>query len=81
VGGKLGRHPKLAAELPGLYDEDEVVFIVSAYISFYKEHAKAGQRFGSVINFNGEPINGENLYKVSCMSCHGDKGQGGGTIT
>ncbi|MFH0728294.1 MAG: 4Fe-4S dicluster domain-containing protein [Pseudomonadota bacterium] len=79
VGGKLGRHPKLAAELPGFYDEDEAVSIVSAYISFYKEHAKAGQRFGSVINFNGDPINGENLYKVRCMSCHGDKGQGGGS--
>ena len=53
VGGKLGRHPQLAAELPGLYDEDEVVSIVSTYISFYKEHAKAGQRFASVIDQYG----------------------------
>jgi mono/diheme cytochrome c family protein len=27
--------------------------------------------------FNGNAVQGETLYKVRCMSCHGDKGQGG----
>jgi mono/diheme cytochrome c family protein len=27
--------------------------------------------------FNGNAVQGETLYKVRCMSCHGDQGQGG----
>lgn len=50
VGGKLGRHPQLATELPGIYTEDEVVSIVSACISFYKTHGGNGRRFGALLN-------------------------------
>lgn len=49
VGGKLGRRPRLASELPGLYHEDDAVSMVSACIAFYKKHGKKGQRFGSII--------------------------------
>jgi mono/diheme cytochrome c family protein len=34
------------------------------------------EAFG-VGRFDGDPKHGENLYKVRCMSCHGDSGQGG----
>jgi dissimilatory sulfite reductase (desulfoviridin) alpha/beta subunit len=53
VGGKLGRKPQLAMELPGLYKEDQVVSLVDACIALYKKHAKNGERFGSIINRSG----------------------------
>lgn len=35
IGGKLGRHPQLAKELPGIYSKDEVIGIVKSCIAFY----------------------------------------------
>jgi len=48
LGGKLGRHPQLAKELPGIYSEDEVVDIVKKCIIFYKSNSKQGERFAEV---------------------------------
>lgn len=49
VGGKLGRHPRLAQELKGIYTEDEVVEIVKRSVRFYKKHSIAGKRFAEVL--------------------------------
>lgn len=49
VGGKLGRHPQLARELPGLYPADRVLAIVRACIDIYKTHSRGGQRFGEIL--------------------------------
>jgi dissimilatory sulfite reductase (desulfoviridin) alpha/beta subunit len=48
LGGKLGRHPQLAEELPGLYSEDEVVKILQKCLDFYKKHSKHGERFAAI---------------------------------
>jgi dissimilatory sulfite reductase (desulfoviridin) alpha/beta subunit len=48
LGGKLGRHPQLAEELPGLYSEDEVVDILQEGLDFYKKHSKHGERFAAI---------------------------------
>lgn len=48
VGGKLGRHPRLAQELPGLYSEDDVVDILQRCIDFYKKESKKGKRFAEI---------------------------------
>jgi len=48
IGGKLGRHPQLARELPGIYSEDEVLEIVSDCISFYKKNSTHGERFADI---------------------------------
>ena len=48
LGGKLGRHPQLARELPGLYTEDKVLEIVATCISFYKKHSIKGERFAEI---------------------------------
>jgi anaerobic sulfite reductase subunit C len=45
LGGKLGRHPRLARELPGIFSEAEVLQIVKECITFYKQHSKRGERF------------------------------------
>jgi len=48
IGGKLGRHPRLARELPGIYSEDDVLAIVKDCIDFYKQNSTHGQRFAEI---------------------------------
>jgi dissimilatory sulfite reductase (desulfoviridin) alpha/beta subunit len=50
LGGKLGRHPKLAVELEGIYSEDEVLSIVKNCIAYYKKHSKHGERFAEIFD-------------------------------
>jgi anaerobic sulfite reductase subunit C len=50
LGGKLGRHPRLAAELPGIYDECRVMEIVRDCLRFYKANSKHGERFGQILS-------------------------------
>lgn len=49
LGGKLGRHPQLAKELPGVYTKDQVRQIVKDCIRFYKERSKGGKRFAQIL--------------------------------
>lgn len=49
LGGKLGRHPQLAKELPGIYDEDTAAKIVKDCLRFYKDTSKNGERFGQIL--------------------------------
>jgi len=49
LGGKLGRHPQLARELPGIYDENQIVEIVQECLRFYKKNSKRGERFGQIL--------------------------------
>ncbi|MBW2011077.1 MAG: 4Fe-4S binding protein [Deltaproteobacteria bacterium] len=49
LGGKLGRHPRLARALPGIFNEDEVVEIVNACLDFYKQHSRKGKRFAEIL--------------------------------
>ncbi|MDY6830806.1 MAG: 4Fe-4S dicluster domain-containing protein [Thermodesulfobacteriota bacterium] len=48
LGGKLGRHPKLARPLDGIFSEDQVIDIVSRCIAFYKANSKKGARFADI---------------------------------
>jgi len=48
LGGKLGRHPQLAKELPGIFSEDEVIGIIKSCIAFYKKNSKHGERFSEI---------------------------------
>jgi len=50
LGGKLGRHPRLARELGCLLNDDEVVEIVKACISLYKKKSVAGKRFAEIFD-------------------------------
>ncbi len=50
LGGKLGRHPRLAFELPGIYTDAQVLGIVSDCIALYKEKSRHGERFGEVLS-------------------------------
>ncbi len=48
LGGKLGRHPRLATELTGVFTEEEVHAIVKRCVRFYKENSKQGERFADI---------------------------------
>lgn len=50
LGGKLGRHPRLATELPGIYDEDRVIRIIQDCIDFYKANSRNGKRFAELLS-------------------------------
>ena len=50
LGGKLGRHPRLALELPGIYSEDRVIEIVGACVALYKQQSRGGRRFAEVLD-------------------------------
>jgi dissimilatory sulfite reductase (desulfoviridin) alpha/beta subunit len=50
LGGKLGRHPRLAEELPGIVSEDEALKIAKKAIDYYKKNSKNGARFADVYN-------------------------------
>ena len=48
LGGKLGRHPRLAKELPGVYGADEVLQIIRDCILMYKNNSLKGERFAEI---------------------------------
>ena len=50
LGGRLGRHPRLAMEVPGLHTHDEVLQIIKNCLKFYKEKSKNGQRFSHILS-------------------------------
>jgi len=50
LGGRLGRHPRLAMEIPELQSHDEVLRIVQNGLKFYKQTAKNGQRFSHILS-------------------------------
>jgi dissimilatory sulfite reductase (desulfoviridin) alpha/beta subunit len=50
LAGKLGRHPRLARELPGNFSEDAVLSIVQDCLAFYRSHCTGGERFAEIFN-------------------------------
>ena len=50
LGGRLGRHPRLAMEVKGLHTHDDVLRIVEKCLKFYKENSRNGQRFSHVLS-------------------------------
>ena len=49
IGGKLGRHPRLARELPGVHDTQTVIDMLGDFIRFYKQRSRNGQRFSQLL--------------------------------
>jgi len=49
IGGKLGRHPRLAEELPEMYSETEVLDIIRQCVKYYKDNSRNGERFAELV--------------------------------
>ena len=57
VGGKLGRHPRLAGELPGIHSLEEALTVVDRCLDHYQRTCTKGERFGEIL----ERTKGEGL--------------------
>lgn len=66
LGGRLGRHPRLAMELPGIFDDEAVFEIVRHCVGDYKARCTRGERFSRffteadfhrvAMRFHGRPL-------------------------
>ena len=54
LGGKLGRHPRLGTELPGIHSREGVLVAAGCCIDFYLRNARAGERLGELLERLGE---------------------------
>jgi dissimilatory sulfite reductase (desulfoviridin) alpha/beta subunit len=54
IGGRLGRHPRLGVELPGLHARAGVLAAAGACIDFFLRNATAGERFGELLERVGD---------------------------
>lgn len=56
LGGKLGRHPRLAEALAGCYDAPEVLAITGRCVDFYKQNSTGGKRFAQLYAESGDAL-------------------------
>ncbi|NJB67603.1 dissimilatory sulfite reductase (desulfoviridin) alpha/beta subunit [Desulfobaculum xiamenense] len=49
VGGKLGRHPRLGEQLPGIFDVQTIPRVATALIDTYLAHMARGERLGDTV--------------------------------
>jgi anaerobic sulfite reductase subunit C len=49
VGGKLGRHPQLGQELPGIHSEEDLLAVLDRTLDHYRKHNEKGERLGEVL--------------------------------
>jgi len=50
LGGRLGRHPRLAIEVPGIHSQDQVLEILKNCLKFYTKTSKNGERFSHLLS-------------------------------
>ena len=50
LGGRLGRHPRLGMDVPGIFSHDQVLDILRRCLDFYKVHSKGGKRFSHILS-------------------------------
>jgi len=56
LGGRMGRHPRLAMEVPGIKTVAQVLSIVENCLNFYKSHSRNGQRFSHILNSTDQVV-------------------------
>jgi len=49
LGGKLGRHPRLAREMPGIYPAAVVLQVIEDCLRLYKKKSTGGRRFAELL--------------------------------
>jgi anaerobic sulfite reductase subunit C len=54
VGGKLGRHPRLARELPGIQSPEETLKIIERCTGVFQKQCVSGERFGEILERTGK---------------------------
>jgi anaerobic sulfite reductase subunit C len=49
LGGKLGRHPQLGRELPGIHSEEDLLTVLNQVLDHYQKYTQKGERLGEVL--------------------------------
>ena len=49
LGGRLGRHPRLGMELPGILTEAQVLAVLDNALDLYKARSRKGERFSRLV--------------------------------
>ncbi len=49
IGGKLGRRPRLASEIPRIFSKEETFRLIDLTLDFYFEQNTKGERFGEIL--------------------------------
>jgi anaerobic sulfite reductase subunit C len=52
LGGKLGRHPQLGRELPGIYSEDDLLAVLDKILDHYQKYNEKGERLGEILKLH-----------------------------
>jgi len=68
LGGRLGRHPELGTELPGIFNKEGTLEIIDRCVDYYKNHCVEGERLGEIMRREGK---GEILDLLN-HHCHND---------
>lgn len=50
LGGRLGRHPRLGMELPGIFTESETLSILKWCLEFYRQNCREAKRFSHILD-------------------------------
>jgi len=53
LGGKLGRHPRLGEELPGIFSAAETLPMLDRCLDLYQQFCQKGERFGEILEREG----------------------------
>jgi dissimilatory sulfite reductase (desulfoviridin) alpha/beta subunit len=53
LGGKLGRHPRLARELKKIFSPDEALAVLDRVLDHYQSHCMGGERLGEILERTG----------------------------
>jgi len=56
LGGRLGRHPRLGMDVPGIFFHDQVLDMLRRCLEFYKAHATEGQRFSHILKRSSQIV-------------------------
>ncbi|SDN90994.1 4Fe-4S dicluster domain-containing protein [Desulfonauticus submarinus] len=52
IGGKLGRHPRLAQELPVILSTEKSIELLIKILEFYQKHYQKGKRLGDLLHIS-----------------------------
>ena len=69
IGGKLGRHPRLGRELPGVHSQGETFKIVENCVDFFQRHCVSGERLGEILEHTGREPREMLVSGDTCGSC------------
>ena len=49
LGGKLGRHPQLGREWPGIHAEEDLLAVLDGVLEHFQRYNEKGERLGEVL--------------------------------